>query len=382
MADMTRAVVDEAGELAVLAVTPGSRVLLVGGSTALTAALAERGCRVEEPLPAGQDAEGEPQEPVDAVVIHGAGSPESLSATTLASSARLVAGGRVVVTAANVTHGAVRLALLQGRFAAAGGAPVFDRDALDRLFAAGGLVVLDRLEICRALDETGVDVDLDAFKPELLAALDDDPDARVAALVVVGRLASDDTVAVVAGPDGLSLAEELQDRLRRAELESARARADADARGERVRELEGALRTRLAELEDLHGELAHARMDLELKDAYSLEMRTLAEDREVQAHHTRLQAQALQRSVDHLQASLLEAHALLAGRTGELAVARADGERATAELAAVTSRASYMIVDGTSKALDHLRPAARLTRGILRRLARLAGRDRPPAAGA
>jgi chromosome segregation ATPase len=204
----------------------------------------------------------------------------------------------------------------------------------------------------------------------------------VATLVFVGRRATDDSVAVVSGPDGLSLAEELQDRLRRAEVEAVRARSDADARGERVRELEEALRARLAELDDLHGELAHARMDLELKDAYSLEMRTLADDREMQAHLTRLEAQALQRSVDHLQASLLEAHALLAGRTGELAVAKVDIDRLATELDAVTHRASYQIVDGTTKALERFRPAARLAGGIARRLARLAGRGRGPTPGA
>jgi hypothetical protein len=367
---VTRTASDEAADLAVLAVTPGSRVVVVGATPALTTALGERGCRLDD--------EGDA---LDAVVVHGgAVSAEALSETT----ARLAAGGRVVVTVANVTHGAMRLALLQGRFPAAGDGPVFDRDALERLFSAAGLVVLDRIEVRRPLDEAGVDVDLDAFKPELLAAIEGDLDAEVAALVFVGRRASDDTVAVVAGTDGLSLAEELQDRLRRAELEAARARSDADARGERVRELEDALRARMAELDDLHGELAHARMDLELKDAYSLEMRTLADDRELQAHHTRLEAQALQRSVDHLQASLLEAHALLASRTGELAVARVEMNQVTTELDAVTHRASYQIVDGTTKALERFRPAARLATGVARRLARLAGKGRgapaPPGA--
>ncbi len=362
---MTRTASDEAADLAVLAVTPGSRVVLLGATPALTAALADRGCRLDD--------EGDA---LDAVIVHGGSvTGEGLAEAT----ARLAAGGRVVVTAANVTHGAMRLALLQGRFPAAGEGPVFDRDALDRLFTDAGLVVLDRIEVRRPLDEAGVDVDLDAFKPELLAALGDDPDAEVAALVFVGRRASDDSVAVVAGTDGLSLAEELQDRLRRAELEAARARSDADARGERVRELEEALRARMAELDDLHGELAHARMDLELKDAYSLEMRTLADDREVQAHHTRLEAQALQRSVDHLQASLLEAHALLASRTGELAVARVEMNQVATELDAVLNRASYQIVDGTTKALERFRPAARLAKGVARRLARLAGRGTPPA---
>jgi hypothetical protein len=362
---VTRTASDEAADLAVLAVTPGSRVVLFGATPALTAALADRGCRLDD--------EGDA---LDAVIVHGGSvTSEGLAEATT----RLAAGGRVVVTAANVTHGAMRLALLQGRFPTAGEGPVFDRTALDRLFTDAGLVVIDRVEVRRPLDEAGVDVDLDAFKPELLAALGDDPDAEVAALVFVGRRASDDTAANVgnAGTDGLSLAEELQDRLRRAELEAARARSDADARGERVRELEEALRARMAELDDLHGELAHARMDLELKDAYSLEMRTLADDREVQAHHTRLEAQALQRSVDHLQASLLEAHALLASRTGELAVARVEMNQVATELDAVLNRATYQIVDGTTKAFERFRPAARLAKGVARRLARLAGRGGP-----
>ncbi len=117
-------------------------------------------------------------------------------------------------------------------------------------------------------------------------------------------------------------------------------------------------------------------MDLELKDAYSLEMRTLADDRELSAHHTRLEAQALQRSVDHLQANLLEAHALLASRTGEVAVANMEIGRLATQLDLVTNRASYQIVDGTTKALERFQPAARLAGGLARRLARLTGRGR------
>ncbi len=356
---MTRTASDEAADLAVLAVTPGSRVALVGATPALTAALADRGCRLDD--------EGDA---LDAVVVHG--SPEGAEALADVAG-RLAAGGRVVVTAANVTHGSVRLALLHGHFPAAGVGPVYDRDALERLFGAAGLVVLDRIEVRRALDEGAVAVDLHAFKPELVAAVEADGDAQVASFVFVGRRASDDSVAVAWDPDGrLSLAEELQDRLRRAEVEAARARSDADARGERVRELEEALHSRLAELDDLHGELAHARMDLELKDAYSLEMRTLADDRELQAHHTRLEAQALQRSVEHLQGLLLEAHALLASRTGEVAVANMEVGRLATELDLVTHRASYQIVDGTTKALARFRPAARLARRMALRLAQLA----------
>ncbi len=375
MAAMPRAFLDEADELAVLAVAPGSRVALVGGSDSVAAALTERGCQVDGIAPG--DLAGA-HDPFDAVLVHApAVSPDVLGA----AAERLATGGRVVVTVANVTHGAVRLALLQGRFPAAGEGPVFDRHALDRLFADARLVVLDRVEVRRPLDEVGIDIELDAFKPELLAALDDDPEALVAALVYVGRLARDDSVAVVSGAGGLSLAEELQGRLRRAELESIQARADADSRRERVRELEDAVRRLQAELDDLHGELAHARMDLELKDAFSNEMRALADEMANNAHHTRLEAQALQRSVDHLQGSLLEAHALLAGRTGELAVAQAEFARIATELDAVTQRAAYQIASGMAQALDPLRPVFRVARGLVRGLRRLTGRTAPPTPG-
>jgi hypothetical protein len=361
----------------------------MGATPALTSALVDRGCRVEDV--AGDDPPGardgddaldadalDAGHALDAVVVHGgAVAPEVLASVA----ERLGAGGRVVVTAANVTHGAVRLALLEGRFPAAGAGPVFDRDALQRLFDGAGLVVIDRLEIRRGLDEAGVDVDLDAFKPELLATLEDDPDAQVAALVFVGRKGTGDAAGVVGGTDGVSLAEDLQNRLRRAEIEADRARADADARGERVRELEEALRARLAELDDLHGELAHARMDLELKDAFSLEMRALVNDYEVTAHHARLELQGLQQSVDHLQASLREAHALLAGRMGEMAVVQAEYNRVAEELTAVRNRASYLIVEGIVKALEPVRPATRLARRIARGLSRVSGRGGGGSAG-
>lgn len=122
--------------------------------------------------------------------------------------------------------------------------------------------------------------------------------------------------------------------------------------------------------DDIAGELKHALMDLELKDAYALEMRSLAREREEEAHEARMLAQALQRSVDDLQAQLLEARALLASRTGQLAEVSAEAERVRTELTAVTNRASYLLIASATKALGRFGPATALARRCARRLAR------------
>lgn len=132
------------------------------------------------------------------------------------------------------------------------------------------------------------------------------------------------------------------------------------------------------ELEALRTELEHARMDLELKDAYALEMRGLALDRESEAHEVRMLAQALQRSVDDLHAQLLEARALLAARTGELAVAQSEVQRVETELAEVTSRSGYLLLTALTQIFARFRPASALARRVKGRMAGVARRH-PPA---
>lgn len=356
----------EAADLAVLAVPSGSRVLVVGvPGDRLAEALAGRGCTV---------ADAASDEPVDAVVVGDlSGSPSRPGALLAEAACRLSSWGRLVAVAPNVTHGAVRLALMKGRFPTAGKGSVFDRTVLERLFREAGLAVVDRLEVRRGFDETDVDVDLDAFKPEVVASVEDDPDSKVAAFVFVGRRAGTDASDV---PTGGSLVAELQDRIRRAEAEATRARGDADARDERCRELEEAVRQRVAELDDLQGELHHARMDLQLKDAYSLEMRSAAQGLRQTVAQLEEQLRQAEDQLHQAEEQLRQAHALLATRSGELAAARTELDLVTTEMAAVTTRASYLLVEGASRALERYKPVLRLVQGVARRLARPVGRRR------
>lgn len=105
----------------------------------------------------------------------------------LADSVRLLApGGRIVISIPNVTHGSLRLALLQGRWRTTDTGLLdrthirfFSREGLVRLVADAGLVI-DALRGTTA-DPLGVEVDVDPhdLPPNVLAWVRTQPDAMV-----------------------------------------------------------------------------------------------------------------------------------------------------------------------------------------------------------
>lgn len=408
--------VDDARALAVLAVPPGSHVLLLGPADETVAAgLAGRGCSVvRRDRPEG----GTDGTDFDAVVLLDILETVADPLALLRGSTQcLRSEGRVVASVRNISHGAVRLQLLRGRFPSPDDAPRFDRVALQHLFRQAGLVVVDHLRVRRGLTETPVEVDPASFKPEILAALDEDVDAETYQLVFVGRAGG--TVS-----PSLSLAEQLQERLDEAERVS-RERADRVARLEEelaagtarvaelatveasVAELEEALAERTAELDSLHRQVEAARLDIELKDAFVLELRAVAQGAEEEAHRTRIELQGLQRVVAHqkeaaaaaageLELSLAEAARLRASTQAaeseaersrlqvqdierELVGAReteAALEKARSELETVTARAGYRMLERVNALLEPLGPLAPLARGTIRWIARRAAPPR------
>ncbi|MGV3517111.1 methyltransferase domain-containing protein [Luteitalea sp.] len=239
--------------LAVLAVPPGSRVLDLGAADgAVAGALRDRGCQVTA---VERDAEGVaaliarglttiqadldtlaadalPPAAFDVVlmldVLEHLVDPGALLARTRAW---LAPGGRALLSVPNVTHGAVRLSLVQGRFPRTDVGLLdrthlhfFDQDSLQALVTDAGFGVLDLLTVERGLEETELEPPVAGVPAGVLEAVADDPLSRVYQFVVVAAPQP-------AGVRGGGLLQALQAGLR-AHQAAYRALEDFAARGE------------------------------------------------------------------------------------------------------------------------------------------------------
>jgi len=195
--------------------------------------------------------------------------------------------GIVVASIPNVTHAAVRLQLLEGKFTYTDTGLLdrthvrfFDRTEVDRLFADAGLTVLERLEVRREPHETEIPLDLSQVPAETLAKITDDPDARIFQWMVVAKA----EVATEVATTGLSTA--LLDQVTQLEVAIQQSAdhiawleghmADRDrlhhlstTQNERIAELDRTLRERIAELVSSHEQIRALRADLEVKQAYT-----------------------------------------------------------------------------------------------------------------
>jgi 2-polyprenyl-3-methyl-5-hydroxy-6-metoxy-1,4-benzoquinol methylase len=290
--------------MAILSVPPGSRVLDLGAADGSVArALVQRQCRVwgvELDPEAAAHAAGvcetvtcadvETEEPwaelagqhFDAVllldVLEHLRSPAEVLRR---ASSLLTPAGVVVVSLPNITHAAVRLALLQGRFEYTDTGILdrthlrfFDRASAEQLLLDAGLTIAERLRVVRALDQTEVRIDMAAADAGLLTRITTAPDAFTYQFVFVARGTG---VSVPPPVDGM-LAERLQIELenlrtRFAEVEQyarnvAAARDDLAARLARAEEFERELKIRMSETQDQQLALRHAKADIAVKQAF------------------------------------------------------------------------------------------------------------------
>jgi len=296
--------------LGVLSVTPGSLVLDVGAADGSVAQqLVERGCRVVG-IEIDPDAAAAAQRYCERVIV---GDVETLDLDaelpetdfdvvllldvlehlrdpvaglrTLADRAK--PDGRTIISLPNVTHAALRLQLLAGRFQYTDKGLLdrthlhfFDRPAVEQLIAHAGLTVFDRLRTTAPLNATEIPIEPNDFPAEAVALASSGEDADTYQFIYVcGRGGPRTTSA--------SLGEILQRRYAEAErlrLEAAdyartlEARVaelgqlEMDAR-ERSDWLERELRGRLQELERLSDELGHSKLDLAVKEGQLADMR-------------------------------------------------------------------------------------------------------------
>ena len=221
--------------LAVLSIPPGSRVLDLGTADGSVArALKNRGCTVwgiefdEQAAEAALQvcdrvivADLETREAFDALgdetfdVVLALDVLEHLRdpAPVLRRAAtHLTPKGVAVVSIPNITHGALRLSLLEGRFNYTEHGLLdrthlrfFDRRGAERLMSEAGLTITQHLRVRRELEETEIAVNRDSVSPELLQSLARDPDATTYQFVFVAEPAS----GVLGAPSNETLSERL-----------------------------------------------------------------------------------------------------------------------------------------------------------------------------
>ena len=139
----------------------------------------------------------------------------------------LAPGGRILISVPNVTHGALRLELLKGKFGYRnsglldrGHLRFFDADAVDAMIGLAGLRAETTLRVVKRLDQTEFDVDVDSIPSAIRVALENDVDALTYQFFVIARPAGHDQGAEAGGS---SLLERLRARTNQlsAELEKA-----------------------------------------------------------------------------------------------------------------------------------------------------------------
>ncbi len=332
--------------MAVLATPAGSDVLDVGcGEGHVAAALVERGCRVWG-IEIDPEAAVAARISCEAVVV---GDVMGVSHESLGSrpfdvillldvlehlvdplvalrhvTAWLAPGGRVIVSIPNVAHAAVRLALLQGRFEYSETGLLdethlrfFDRRSLGALIHDAGLAVFDELRVRRRVDETEIEVDLDALPVELRSIATAERDAETYQfLVIAGRRHPDDATPQSVLPGLASIwqrrAEQFEDSLRQTSEYVTGVERESESRATYI----GHLEDEISGTDGYAGRLAEAaeRMsrlerDLVLAQAECAELRSTSSDlrqRLEQACARESEAAANLREIEHSAINLVE----------------------------------------------------------------------------
>ena len=321
--------------LAVLSIPPGSTVLDVGcGPGVVARALTARGCKVwgleREPARANS-ARNHCVEVLEADVEAVSLSEEFAGrsfdvvlfldvlehlrdpqAALAGAEAVLAPGGRVLLSVPNVTHGALRLELLSGKFRYRasglldrGHLRFFDADGLDAMIRQAGFCSETRLRVVRRLDQTEFDVDLASIPDDLRTTLESDPDALTYQFFVIARPAH--------GPqsvtDGVTLLERQQARI--GELSAAIEKGAAYAR-----HLQEELSAKDARLREIEGSVANA------DQARFGELAAAIEQGATYARHLQKELSAKDARLREIEGSMAKADQ---ARFGELAAAIEQG---------------------------------------------------------
>lgn len=397
---------DDTHVLAALSVPPGSRVLDLGAADGSVARiLRERGCRVwaVELDKAAAEKAREHCEDVAVLDLERADLSDVFAwadfdvvllldvlehlrdpvATLRQVAVGMVPEARVLISLPNVTHGAVRLQLLDGSFSYTPTGLLdethvrfFDRARAEALVDEAGLAVVEQLRVRRGITETEIPVDLSKYPEEVLRPIQDDVDSETFQFFFVTARAD----RVETGRAVPSLSQQLQARLEREqekvrilttaveelriELEHQVGRlAETEAHRveliEQTRDFEGRIARVTAERAALADDVWMVRKELEVRDANMGEM-TARLEAAVMAEREAL------RRADDAMADKRQLQAVLGSRDVEIARLGL----VEAELAAVKSRAGYRLLEAACASLGRVpgvRWLVRLAAGASRR---------------
>ena len=321
----------------------------------------------------------------------------------------LTPGGIAVVSIPNVTHGALRLSLLEGRFNYTEQGLLdrthlrfFDRHAAEQLISEAGLTISQHLRVRRELEETEIAVNKDGLPIELLQSLASDPDATTYQFVFVagrtygsaithsGGMLSERLLAeneglraqfkelerytknleadLAARLDGAARElKECQDELAQARSMQARATAESlEVQRERD-ELRQELIRRTQEAHQMHRDLRHSRADGVVKDAFISDLRQqllaidplVSQRDQLATGHKRLSAKCEQLVARRHQ--LVEERGRLLARQEAL-------ETKLRALQTYVNSAGFRIVESVTRHLRRFPTAFRTTRTIARKV--------------
>jgi hypothetical protein len=269
-------------------------------------------------------------------------------------------GGLILVSLPNITHAAVRLQLLSGRFSYTptglldrGHVHFYDREEAETLIADAGLQIIERLVVRRGIDETEIDV----------------PHGELPIEVVTEACRGDDALTYqffyIVAPGGTNVtspvATELQRRLQSRSSELADALAlvqsleeEVIAQRDRVAERDAVLTHQQRTMDDQLRQVRSLKADLELKQRYVDHLQGELEQRLRECSDLSAQVTAL----DDQRSELRAAAEVAGARVVELENI----------LAATTSRAGYRLMEKINTAFAAVPGLQGLARRIVRRL--------------
>lgn len=385
--------------LAVLSVPPGSRVLDLGAADGSVArALKKRGCTVwgiEVDAGAAEAAsyvcdrvivaDLEADDAFDALanetfdVVLALEVLEHLRAPALVlkrAASHLTEKGIAIVSIPNVTHGAIRLSLLEGRFTYTEQGLLdrthlrfFDRQGAERLIGEAGLTISQRLRVSRELEETEVIVDRNGVSSELLKGLADDPDATTYQFVFVARKQNSSPESTSGGMLSerlLTANETLLKQFRELEkyakgLEADLAAADVLETRRTVDELREELARRVQEAHRVHLELKRCKEDVAIKEAFIANLREQLLPIEGLGSEREERLSARLKQLGTRRDELIEARRRLLVRQAEL-------EKELRALRTYTNSAGFRLVEGVIRRLRSFPRLFTASRGIVRKM--------------
>jgi len=381
---------DDTHVLAALSVPAGSRVLDLGAADGSVASvLRERGCRVwaVELDKAAAEKAREHCEDVAVLDLERADLSDVFAwaefdvvllldvlehlrdpvATLRQVAVCMAPNARVLISLPNVTHGAVRLQLLDGSFSYTPTGLLdethvrfFDRPRAEALVKEAGLAVVEQLRVRRAITDTEIPIDLSKYPDEVLRPIQDDIDSETFQFFFVTARAD----AVEIDRSVPSLSQQLQARLEREqekvgilttavhelrvelELQVTRLEETEAHRGELIesaRDFESRITQVTAERAALADDVWMVRKELEVRDANMGEMTARLEAAMVTEREAG-------RRADDAMAARREIQAAVVAKDAEIARLR----EVEALLAEVRNRAGYRLLESASASLGRI----------------------------